>query len=69
MANQGVALDPGNVRYENEAWIGSQHPAYFELAYSPGKFDHDFHMNNLWPRERFDENVNPLLKTKAKNGN
>jgi hypothetical protein len=70
MANQGVALDPGNVRYENEAWIGSQNPAYFELAHSPGKLDHDFHANNLWPREHFEENVNPLLvRTKVENGN
>ena len=60
----GVALDPGNFRYENEAWIGSKNPTYFELAYSPGKFDHDYHAKNVLPREQFDENTNPLLKRK-----
>ena len=60
----GIRLDPGNVRYENEAWIGSQNPVYFELAHSPGKLDHDYHMKNLWPRDRFEENVNPLLPNK-----
>jgi hypothetical protein len=60
----GIPLDPGNVRYENEAWIGSGNPVYFELASSPGKLDHDFHMNNLWPRDQFEENINPQLATK-----
>lgn len=60
--NRPVLLDPGNFRYEHEAWIGSANPAYFELAHSPGKLDHDFHMKNLWPRERFDDNINPQLK-------
>lgn len=59
---EGVRLDPGNFRFEHEAWIGSENPAYFEIAYSPGKYDHDFHQHQLYPRERFTESVNQLLK-------
>lgn len=59
--NQGILLDPGNFRYEHEAWIGSMNPKYFELAHSPGKFDHDYHAKNIYPREKFDDNINPLL--------
>jgi hypothetical protein len=61
---RGIPLDPGNYRYENEAWIGSENPAYFELAHSPGKTDHDYHAKNVYPRDRFEENVNPLLPKK-----
>jgi hypothetical protein len=67
---RGIPLDPGNYRYENEAWVGSGSPAYFELAHSPGKTDHDFHKNHPWPRERFEDNVNPLLpRNKVKDEN
>lgn len=46
-------LDPGNFRFENEAWIGSRTAKHNELHFSPAKNDCDFHYNNTYPESSY----------------
>jgi hypothetical protein len=48
-----VALDPGNIRYECEAWIGQGSPNVYEVHSSHGKADTSFHYNNLYPESNY----------------
>jgi hypothetical protein len=49
----GIVLDPGNFRFEHEAWIGYSKPHYMELHASPGKLDHDWHYSNEYPAHHY----------------
>ena len=49
-----VILDPGNFRYEHEAWLGSIPDAHrYELHAGPNKVDHDFHYHNEYPAKNY----------------
>lgn len=48
-----ITLDPGNVRFESEAWIGHNSPRTFELHSSHPKGDIGFHYNNEFPSDRY----------------
>lgn len=50
-----VRLDPGNYRYENEAWIGSGKPRQAVLHMSPARNNPDFHYSNPYPPELYRE--------------
>lgn len=49
----GVRLDPGNYRYENEAWIGSGKPNHAVLFMSPAQNDTDYHYHNSYPESNY----------------
>jgi hypothetical protein len=49
----GVQLDPGNFRYEHEAWIGSKNPKFAEVASTPGKQTPGWHFTNPWPETNY----------------
>lgn len=48
-----IVLDPGNVRYESEAWIGQGQPKVYELHSSHNKADPSFHYNNEYPASNY----------------
>jgi hypothetical protein len=48
-----IVLDPGNVRYECEAWIGQGKPNVFNLHSSHSKSDPSFHYNNEYPATNY----------------
>lgn len=48
-----AVYDPGNFRYDYEAWIGTGNPVWAELGVSPGKADPGFHYRNNYPRELY----------------
>lgn len=48
-----IALDPGNVRYECEAWIGQGKPIVHEISHSHAKADTSFHYNNEYPSTKY----------------
>lgn len=49
----GAVLDPGNFRYDHEAWIGSKQPAFYEIASSPGKDIPGWHFENTYPESEY----------------
>lgn len=51
----GVILDPGNWRFENEAWSGSGDPNLYELHKSHPPADVSFHYNNEYPASNYRE--------------
>lgn len=46
-------LDPGNFRFENEAWVCSRPGKHHELHHTPAKNDCDFHYNNEYPERLY----------------
>jgi hypothetical protein len=48
-----VILDPGNVRYECEAWIGQSSPKVHVLHASHAPADASFHYNNEYPSSNY----------------
>lgn len=50
-----IVLDPGNVRYECEAWPASGKPNQYELHASHPKGDTSFHYNNTYPPSKYRE--------------
>lgn len=49
-----VVLDPGNFRFEHEAWLGSIPGAHrYELHAGPNKVDHDYHYHNEYPASNY----------------
>lgn len=46
-------LDPGNFRFEHEAWIGSATPNKVEVDHSHGKSDPSFHYNFEYPSTNY----------------
>lgn len=49
-----IVLDPGNFRYEHEAWLGSVlSKNRYELHAGPNKVDHDFHYHNEYPASNY----------------
>jgi hypothetical protein len=49
----GVKLDPGNFRFEHEAWIGSGKPLQTNMHSSHVKGDPSFHYNNEYPSSNY----------------
>jgi hypothetical protein len=49
----GATYDPGNFRYDHEAWIGSGQPAFYETAHTPGKDTPGWHFNNTYPEDLY----------------
>jgi hypothetical protein len=50
---ENIPLDPGNVRFECEAWIGSGSPKAFELHASPIKVDGSYHYRFEYPESEY----------------
>jgi len=50
---KNVILDPGNVRFEAEAWIGSADPKTAELHHSPVVLDNSFHYRFTYPESNY----------------
>ena len=48
-----IVLDPGNVRYECEAWVGQGRPHVYEIHSSHNKADVSFHYNNEYPESNY----------------
>jgi hypothetical protein len=48
-----IKLDPGNFRFEHEAWIGSAAPNAVELHYSHPKHDASFHYRFPYPESNY----------------
>lgn len=48
-----IILDPGNFRFEHEAWIGSGNLVPYEIHYSPGKMNPEFHYKNEYPESEY----------------
>ena len=49
-----VILDPGNFRYEHEAWLGSVSANRYELHVGPNKtIDIDYHYHSEYPAENY----------------
>lgn len=48
-----ILLDPGNFKFECEAWIGSGNPNYYEIHGSQPKDYVNFHYENLYPPELY----------------
>jgi hypothetical protein len=48
-----VTLDPGNYRYEHEAWIGSNKPNHANMFDSPGKTDQSYHYRFEYPASNY----------------
>lgn len=48
-----AVYDPGNFRYDHEAWIASGSPTWVETASTPGKQTPGWHFDNLYPESEY----------------